>query len=226
MTEQTTVEEQQPEPLPRTILDDLRDLFPAAVQATASFRAEATVVVALDSLLAVLAYIKGRGYNYLEDLTAVDWPEREEAGRFDLVYQLLSLATQQTIRLKTQVAEDELAPTITTLWPGANWFEREISDLFGIEFSGHPDPRRLFMPEGWQGYPLRKDYPIIGYERGSGSGANPPVVHQYGSRPDQGPGANNNAGWSPLAIAPAAGTRAKEINREGDERASQSGQGD
>lgn len=206
-----SIEEQPSTPPPRTFADDLRDRFPAALLQTSEFRGEPTAVVVLDSLLDVLTFLKQAGYDYLEDVTAVDWPERDDA-RFDVVYQLLSLQQRSYFRIKVLVAEDEPVPTVTPIWPGANWFEREIADLFGIEFTDHPDPRRIFMPDGWIGHPLRKDYPIMGFERGTGAGANPPVVHQYGSRPDMGPGGNNNAGWAPLVIAPAAATRAKEIN--------------
>src|SRR5207248_4851712 len=98
------------------------------------------------------------GYNYLSDLTAVDWLDRRP--RFDVVYHLLSLTDFVRFRLKLQTDEGEAVPTVTPLWGAANWAEREVWDLFGIEFAGHPDLRRILMPEDWEGYPLRKDYPV------------------------------------------------------------------
>ncbi|GAC1448732.1 MAG: hypothetical protein PVSMB4_06220 [Ktedonobacterales bacterium] len=103
-------------------------------------------------------------YNFLADITAVDWPEREP--RFDVVYHLLSLETRAVVRLKVRVgATDEESPevpTVTTVWPTANWYEREIFDLFGIRFAGHPNLQRILMRADWVGHPLRKDYPLTG----------------------------------------------------------------
>ena len=105
-------------------------------------------------------------YNFLADLTAVDWPEREP--RFDVVYHLLSLETRAVVRLKMRVGDEEEhhpeVPTVSSVWPAANWYEREVYDLFGITFSGHPDLRRILMPDDWVGHPLRKDYPLTGIE--------------------------------------------------------------
>lgn len=98
---------------------------------------------------------------YLADLTAVDRFPAEP--RFEVVYQLYSIPTRSRLRLKVKVGGDEPAvDSLSSLWPTANWFEREVYDLFGIRFHGHPDLRRLLLPDDWVGYPLRKDYPMEG----------------------------------------------------------------
>jgi NADH-quinone oxidoreductase subunit C len=130
-------------------------------------RGETTIVVAprhIVELCRTLRDAPDLRYSFLADLTAVDWPERQP--RFDVVYHLLSLATRAVVRLKVRVGdegEDEPhVPSVVSVWPTANWYEREIFDLFGIVFDGHPDLRRLLMPEDWVGHPLRKDYPLTG----------------------------------------------------------------
>jgi NADH-quinone oxidoreductase subunit C len=95
------------------------------------------------------------------DVTAVDWPGRER--RFDVVYHLLSPYTNRRIRLKIEVAEDETVQSIIGIFPGADWFERETYDLYGIPFVGHPDMRRLLTDYGFEGHPLRKDFPLTGF---------------------------------------------------------------
>ena len=97
----------------------------------------------------------------LVDITAVDHPDR--AARFDVVWHLLSMHTNQRIRLKAAVREDELVPSLVSVIPSANWFEREVFDMFGIAFSGHPDLRRILTDYGFHGHPLRKDFPTTGY---------------------------------------------------------------
>ena len=100
-------------------------------------------------------------YNFLADLTCVDWHPAQP--RFEVVYHLLSFPRKARVRLKVRVAEDEPVESITSVWPSANFYEREVFDLFGIRFVGHPDLRRLLMPDDWEGHPLRKDYPVEGY---------------------------------------------------------------
>lgn len=100
-------------------------------------------------------------FSTLVDLTAVDYPER--AKRFDVVYHLLSMYQNQRVRLRVAVREDEMIPSITEVHPSANWFEREVFDMFGIIFSDHPDLRRLLTDYGFRGHPLRKDFPTTGY---------------------------------------------------------------
>nr|WP_321510524.1 NADH-quinone oxidoreductase subunit C [uncultured Celeribacter sp.] len=100
-------------------------------------------------------------FNSLVDITAVDYPAREQ--RFDVVYHFLSMYQNQRIRIKTAVREDESIASIVSVHPSANWFEREVFDMFGIIFSGHPDLRRILTDYGFRGYPLRKDFPTTGY---------------------------------------------------------------
>ncbi|NIN37306.1 MAG: NADH-quinone oxidoreductase subunit C [Gammaproteobacteria bacterium] len=100
-------------------------------------------------------------FTTLIDITAIDWPGREH--RFDLVYHFLSMPQNQRVRVKVAVEEEQIVPSITDLHPTANWFEREVFDMFGILFSGHPDLRRILTDYGFRGHPLRKDFPTTGY---------------------------------------------------------------
>ena len=125
---------------------------------------ELTVTVALDSLLDLMAHLKAdpsTRMTSLVDITAVDHPER--ADRFDVVYHLLSMYTNGRIRVKAHVADTAMVPSLISVYPAANWFEREVYDLFGILFSGHPDLRRILTDYGFRGHPLRKDFPTTGY---------------------------------------------------------------
>ena len=101
-------------------------------------------------------------FNFLSDVTCVDWYPSEP--RFEVVYHLLSISKKERVRLKVRMdSGSPVIESLTSVWPGANYFEREVFDLFGIRFSGHPYLRRILMPEDWEGYPLRKDYPVEGY---------------------------------------------------------------
>lgn len=101
------------------------------------------------------------GFDLLADITCVD--RLPAAPRFQLVYELYSTRRREWTRLQVWVGEEEAAPTLSGLWPAANWFEREIFDLFGVRFEGHPFLRRILMPDNWEGHPMRKDYPVEGY---------------------------------------------------------------
>jgi NADH-quinone oxidoreductase subunit C len=98
-------------------------------------------------------------FDYCVDITAVHYPKREK--QFDIVYVLYSFPKNERMRVKTQIADGEGEPSAVDIWPAANWLERECFDMFGIKFEGHPDLRRILMPDGWKGYPLRKDYNIL-----------------------------------------------------------------
>jgi len=98
-------------------------------------------------------------FDFLTDLTAVDWPKREK--RFDVVLNLYSFAKNERLRLKVHAAENEPVPSVTPVWEAANWLEREAYDMFGIRFEGHPNLKRILLPDEWQGHPLRKDYDIL-----------------------------------------------------------------
>jgi len=99
--------------------------------------------------------------NLLCDLTAADWPKREK--RFDVVYHLYSIPRNHRLRLKVRVGEGEPVPSATTVHHSAEWHEREVFDLFGVAFEGHPDLRRILLPDEWKGHPLRKEYPLEGF---------------------------------------------------------------
>ena len=100
-------------------------------------------------------------FDLLSDVTATDWPPRAE-GRFDVVYCLYSTRHRHRVRVKVKVGDQQPLASVTSVWPGANWLEREVYDMFGVNFTGHPDRRRILMPDDWQGFPQRKDYPLEG----------------------------------------------------------------
>jgi len=123
---------------------------------------QTTIYVSRDEVPALARALRDRpelAFDFLAELTAVDfWPKEP---RYEVVYMLVSLAYRLRLRMKVRLpADDPHVATVSGIWPAANWLEREVWDLYGIAFDGHPDPRRLLMPEDWQGYPLRKDYPV------------------------------------------------------------------
>ena len=125
---------------------------------------ELTIELAPSSLVSFVEFLKNDPtcrFSTLIDLTAVDYPARGK--RFDVIYHFLSMYQNQRIRLRVGVREDELIPSIIAIHPSANWFEREVFDMFGLLFSGHPDLRRLLTDYGFRGHPLRKDFPTTGY---------------------------------------------------------------
>lgn len=123
---------------------------------------ELTLTIAKDDIRAAASVIQQAGYNFLEDVTCVDWHPSEP--RFHVVYHILSHKLKERVRLVAPVESiDPSIESITSVWPSANYYEREVWDLFGVRFNGHPNLRRIMMPEEWQGHPLRKDYPVEGY---------------------------------------------------------------
>ena len=149
------------------ILARLRARFGDRVLETHDFRGDHTGVLARESIIDALRLCRddeALHFGLLVDLTAVDClrlPGREDGPRFDVVYHLYSIEHNHRLRLKVRVEEDDArVPTASGLWPIANWLEREVWDMFGIRFDGHPDLRRLLMYEEFVGHPLRKDYPI------------------------------------------------------------------
>ena len=125
---------------------------------------ELTIHVTQSSLPEFVEFLKVDGncrFSTLVDITAVDHPDRDP--RFDLVYHFLSMYQNHRVRLKVGVREDDIVPSLTGVHSGANWFEREVFDMFGVLFSGHPDLRRILTDYGFRGYPLRKDFPTTGY---------------------------------------------------------------
>jgi NADH-quinone oxidoreductase subunit C len=125
-------------------------------------RGELTLTVAASQIRGAAAAVQAAGYNFFEDMTAVDW--FPSSPRFQLSYHILSHSFKEYIRLRVFLdGADPAVETITQVWPAANYYEREVFDLFGVRFEGHPNLRRILMPDDWQGHPLRKDYPVEGY---------------------------------------------------------------
>ena len=125
-------------------------------------RNELTLTVAPIDIVPALKALQSAGYNAFEDMTAVDWFPSEP--RFQLSYHIVSHAFKERIRLRAMVnGADPAVESATSVWPGANYYEREVFDLFGVRFEGHPNLRRILMPDEWKGHPLRKDYPVEGY---------------------------------------------------------------
>ena len=125
-------------------------------------RDELTLTIPREEIINACIAVQKAGYNFLEDVTAVDW--YPASPRFQISYHIVSHSLKERIRLRVMV--DEASPaldTIVSVWPSANYYEREIFDLFGVRFDGHPNLRRIMMPEEWSGHPLRKDYPVEGY---------------------------------------------------------------
>ncbi|MHB8653762.1 MAG: NADH-quinone oxidoreductase subunit C [Terriglobia bacterium] len=144
------------------MLEELKKKFPGAIADPIIFRKQPSITVNKESLIAICEFLKsdeGGAYSYLADETAVDYPKREK--RFDVIYELYSFKGNDRLRLKVLAADGEKIPSVVGVWPVANWLEREVFDMFGILYDGHPDLRRILLPDEWVGHPLRKDYDIL-----------------------------------------------------------------
>ncbi|MBI1987248.1 MAG: NADH-quinone oxidoreductase subunit C [Nitrospinae bacterium] len=171
MSAEHSEQSEQVEGLPdscKNLIARLRGRFPGAVGEATTLRQcadELTVRVAREQIVEVCHFLKTDpqlAFDYLSDLSGVDYPDREK--RFEVVYHLYSIPQGHRVRLKVQVAEGEAVPTVTGVWRTADWHEREAYDLLGIPFEGHPDLRRILLPDDWKGHPLRKEYPLAGYD--------------------------------------------------------------
>ena len=150
----------KPLPLDNELVQKLKARFGDAIREATLDRKQAIVTIAADQLREISRYCRDEEkFDMLVDLTAVDWPKREK--RFDVILILYSFAKNERVRLKAHAGETEPVPSVCEIWPAANWLERECYDMFGIVFEGHPDLKRILMPDEWQGYPLRKDYDIL-----------------------------------------------------------------
>jgi NADH-quinone oxidoreductase subunit C len=147
------------------VVERLRGWSPNAISEVIEFRGETTIVVPRNVLRDVAERCRGDKelqFNLLSDATCVDRYPLEP--RFEVNYHLVSIPRRDKLRLKVRLSgDDAVVDSLVPVWPGANWLEREIFDLMGIRFTGHPDLRRILMPEDWDGHPLRKDYPVEGY---------------------------------------------------------------
>ncbi len=146
-------------PCESELAQDLKDQFGEQVTEVSTYRGQNFAVVAPEAVVPVIEYLKlEQDFDYLVDITAVDYPQRTP--RFDLVYILYSFSRNERLRVKTRIGEGEKAQSVTGVHVTADWLEREVFDMFGIRFTGHPGLKRILMPEDWQGHPLRKDYGI------------------------------------------------------------------
>ena len=137
----------------------------AAIESVKFDREELSINIERSFIREICALLRDEAacpFNFLADVTCVDWYPSEP--RFEVIYHLLSIPKKERVRLKVRLdGSSPVVESVTSVWPGANFFEREVFDLFGIRFTGHPYLRRIQMPEDWEGYPLRKDYPVEGY---------------------------------------------------------------
>ena len=150
----------KPEPWEAELVRKLKAQYGSGIKEAATYVGQKYLVV--DSSIAYEILLRMRDdelFDYLVDVTAVHYPKRE--AQFDIVYILYSFKNNERVRVKTQIREGEKLRTVAAIWPTANWLEREVFDMFGITFEQHPDMKRILLPEGWKGHPLRKDYPIL-----------------------------------------------------------------
>jgi NADH-quinone oxidoreductase subunit C len=149
-------------PLP-AFITTVQSALPGAIEQVTFWVGDWSLIVSGPRLREVGAHLRdgdGALFDLCSDVTATDWPPRAE--RFDVIYSLYSTRFRHRVRLKVRVPEGNAVPSVSAVWPAANWLEREVFDLFGIRFDGHPDLRRILMPDEWQGHPQRKDYPLEG----------------------------------------------------------------
>jgi NADH-quinone oxidoreductase subunit C len=138
--------------------------FPDGGLQCRSYVGQHFVEAPVSSVLPLIQYLRdGEQFDMLTDLTAVDHPK--DAGRFEIVYFLYSFSTNERIRVKTRVGDNQEAPSIVSIFAGANWLEREVYDMFGVRFTGHPNLKRILLPDEWQGFPLRKDKSILAMDQ-------------------------------------------------------------
>jgi NADH-quinone oxidoreductase subunit C len=150
----------KPEPLDNDLVKRYKARFGDGIREAWQDRKQAILVVEGARLREIAKYLCDiEKFNLLSDLTAVDWPRREK--RFDVVLNLYSFEKNERLRLKVFVGDGESVPSVSPVWPTANWLEREAYDMFGIVFEGHPNLKRILLPDEWQGFPLRKDYDIL-----------------------------------------------------------------
>lgn len=145
----------------KIIVEELKKSFPNDIQKVTTSFGDTSIEIKKDALLPVVVFLKKPPFEMtmLLDLTCVDFPQRKN--RFEMVYHLFSLKHNTRLRIKVGLkGEEPEIDSLTSLWKNANWLEREVYDMYGVRFSGHPDLRRIFMYEGFEGYPLRKDYPL------------------------------------------------------------------
>ncbi len=149
-----------PVALDNDLVKRYKERFGDAIREAWVDRKQAILVVARERLVEIATYSRDdEKFDWLSDLTAVDWPKREQ--RFDIVLNLYSFEKNERLRVKVHASADERVPSVQGIWATANWEEREVYDMFGVVFEGHPELKRILLPDEWQGHPLRKDYDIL-----------------------------------------------------------------
>lgn len=147
------------------LIKNIKEKFGHSVLDTVVFKNEVTHIIKKENLLAICNFLKNDSefqFNFLSDIAGVDYfPQKP---RFEVVYHLYSIPKKHRLRLKIKLEDSETAPSVTSIWKTADWAEREAYDMFGIIFENHPDLKRIYMPDDWEGFPLRKDYPLRGYK--------------------------------------------------------------
>ena len=149
-----------PVPWDSPMIASLKRTYGSGISEASTYLGQNYMVVDSAAVMDVLSILRQeQNFDYCVDITALHYPQREK--QFELVWILYSFSKNERIRVKTQIADGQSIPTSTSIWPTANWLEREVFDMFGIQFDGHPDMKRILLPDGWKGHPLRKDYGII-----------------------------------------------------------------
>ncbi len=150
----------KPEPWDSTLVTALKAQYGSGIREASTYVGQKYLVVDSSIVYEILARMcDDELFDYCVDITAVHYPKRE--AQFDIVYILYSFHNNQRVRIKTQIKDGEMLRSACAIWPTANWLEREVFDMFGISFTGHPELKRILLPEDWKGHPLRKDYPIL-----------------------------------------------------------------
>ncbi|MEE2775532.1 MAG: NADH-quinone oxidoreductase subunit C [Acidobacteriota bacterium] len=187
----------------------LRSAFPDAITSARSFE-DLTLVVTREAVFDLAKSLKEEhGFTYMVDVAGADYPDREE--RFEAVYHVYNQSTDRRVRFKVSTDEDTPVPSLTPVWKGCNWPEREAYDMYGIRFEGHPDMSRILLWEGFNGFPLRKEFPVEGIDTGS-------AIYPEYYEEAQGPISGDGTGWKvpkKPPVPPAEETAAEEASTEG-----------
>ena len=150
-----------PVPWDNEFTQSLKKVYGSGIREASTYLGQPYLVVESAIITEILTLMRDdEAFDYCVDLTAVHYPKRERE-QFEVVYVLYSFAKNTRVRVKTQISDGASIPSAVSIWPTANWLEREVFDMFGIRFDGHPDLKRILMPEEWKGHPLRKDYDIL-----------------------------------------------------------------
>lgn len=149
----------KPEPWDSDLVRTLKAQYGSGIKEASTYVGQKYLVVESSIAYEILLHMRDQLFDYLVDVTAVHYPKRE--AQFDIIYILYSFKNNQRVRVKTEIKDGQTLRSAFAIWPTANWLEREVFDMFGISFDGHPELKRILLPEDWKGHPLRKDYPIL-----------------------------------------------------------------